>query len=65
MQNLKKIVILLILSMTFALLANATTGFLRGEQVSGMNKICFYDVIGSTYTLNIKSYELCPLTYEF
>jgi hypothetical protein len=43
----------------------ATLGFLKGEKVSGMNKMCFYDVLGSTYTLNVKSYELCPLSHEF
>jgi hypothetical protein len=46
-------------------IAFATTGFLTGERVSGMNKICYYDVLGDTYTLNVKSYELCPLTYNF
>ncbi len=43
----------------------ATTGFLTGEQISGMNKMCYYNVLGSTYTLNVKSYELCPLSHEF
>ena len=43
----------------------ATMGFYKGEQISGMNKICFYDVLGSTHTLNVKSYELCPLNYDF
>jgi len=45
--------------------AHATTGFLSGEQSSGMNKICYYDVLGSTHTLNVASYELCPITAEF
>ena len=43
----------------------AAKGFLKSESVSGMNKICYYDVLGDVYTLNIKSNELCPLTYEF
>lgn len=43
----------------------AATGFLTGERESGMNKICYYDVLGSTYTLNIGIVELCPLSYEF
>ena len=62
---MKKIVILLGIFMTLTLSLNATTGFLVSEKMSGMNKICFYNVLGSTYTLNVKSYELCPLTYEF
>lgn len=45
--------------------AFATMGFLKGEKISGMNKICYYDVLGSIYTLNVSSIELCPLTAEF
>lgn len=60
---MRKIMLILFLSGTIAL--NATMGFLKGERENGMNKICFYDVLGSTYTLNVKSYELCPLTYDF
>jgi hypothetical protein len=33
-----------------------------GEQVSGMNKICFYDCLGSTVAINISSTALCPLS---
>lgn len=33
-----------------------------GERVSGMNKICFYDCLGSTQTLNRSSVALCPLS---
>ena len=43
----------------------ATTGFLIGEKVSGLNRICYYDVLGSTYTLNVPAYEICPVTYDF
>lgn len=35
--------------------------FSKGEQVSGMNKICYYDCAGSTVAINVKSFELCPL----
>ena len=62
MKRLLKIAIAL-LALSSA--ANATTGFLKGERTSGMNKICYYDVLGSTYTLNISSVELCPLSYDF
>ena len=37
-------------------------GFKTGESISGFNKICFYNKLGSTYTLNIPSTSLCPLT---
>jgi len=60
-QTFKVIMILL----SFSIMANAATGFLKGERVSGMNKICYYDVLGSTYTLNIGMVELCSLSYDF
>ena len=42
----------------------AATGFLKGEETSGMNKICYYNVLGSTHAITIKSYKLCPLTIK-
>ncbi len=62
---MKKIILGLGAMMLLSISAQATTGFLSGERVSGMNKMCFYNVLGSTYTLNVKSYDLCPLTYDF
>lgn len=41
------------------------TGFLTGEGVSGLNKVCFYSVTGSTHAKNVGSSEICPLTAEF
>lgn len=35
--------------------------FFQYEQVSGMNKICFYDCLGSTTAITISSVSLCPL----
>ncbi len=56
---------LMFVLMSLSIVSNAATGFLKGERVSGMNKICYYDVLGSTYTINIGMVELCPLTYDF
>jgi hypothetical protein len=42
----------------------ATTCFSSGEQISGTNKICYYDCLGSQVAINVKSYELCPLTIK-
>ena len=39
-------------------------GILTGEQVSGQNKICYYDVQGSGYTVTIKAYQVCPPTIQ-
>lgn len=38
------------------------TCFKTGEQISGMNKICFYDCLGSAAAITISSVSLCPLT---
>ena len=40
----------------------AATCFKTGEQTSGMNKICYYDCLGSASAITIKSTQLCPLT---
>lgn len=42
--------------------AFAGTGFLKGEYVSGMNRICIYDDLGSDVYYTISATELCPLT---
>jgi hypothetical protein len=42
--------------------ALAVTCFKSGEAVSGMNKICYYDCLGSTAAITISSVQLCPLT---
>ncbi len=38
------------------------TAFLKREQSSGFNKICFYDRMGSAFAITIGATELCPLT---
>jgi hypothetical protein len=40
----------------------AVTCFATGEQTSGMNKICFYDCLGSQAAITISSVALCPLS---
>ena len=36
--------------------------FKSGEQISGFNKICFYNCMGSTRAITISSTSLCPLS---
>ena len=38
------------------------TCFKSGEQTSGMNKICYYDCLGSTVAITISATSLCPLS---
>lgn len=40
----------------------ATTCFSTGEETDGMNKICYYDCLGSRAAITIGSTQLCPLT---
>lgn len=42
----------------------ALTCFKSGEQVSGMNKICYYNCLGSQTAINVGSVEICPLTID-
>lgn len=44
--------------------AHAGKAFKSGEAVTGMTKQCYYNYLGSTYTITIKSFELCPLTID-
>lgn len=41
-----------------------TTCFARGESVSGFNKICYYDCLGSAYAVTQSSVSLCPITVQ-
>ena len=60
-----KFLIITLLTVFFAIPTNAATlCFKKGEQVSGMNKICYYDCLGSTTATNVKSHELCPLNIK-
>ena len=54
--------ILLVGLMALATSAEACTAFLSGERTSGMNKICFYDHLGSDYAITVGAVKLCPLT---
>lgn len=36
--------------------------FKTGEQTGGMNKICYYDCLGSPAAITVSSVSLCPLS---
>lgn len=38
--------------------------FKSGEQQSGMNRICYYNCLGSTVAITIGAIELCPLSID-
>ena len=35
-----------------------------GEQTSGMNKICFYNCVGSMTAITVGATQLCPLSIQ-
>jgi len=62
---MKKIILGLIVLIMLSSSAHAMTGFLESEYTDGVDKMCYYDILGTKFTLIIKLYELCPLTYTF
>lgn len=42
--------------------ASMGTAFLRSSYISGMNRICIYNRMGSQFVTTIGSAEICPLT---
>jgi hypothetical protein len=44
--------------------AQNVTCFFKSETTSGMNKMCFYDCLGSAAAITISSVQLCPLTIK-
>ena len=40
----------------------AATCFFQYEETGGMNKICYYDCLGSPAAITISSVQLCPLS---
>ena len=58
---MKTFIAILILSATSA---SAGTAFLSGERRGGMNKICYYNYLGSTIAITVSGVSLCPLTIK-
>lgn len=44
--------------------AQTTTAFKTGEATTGMTKQCFYNALGSDYTLTVRAIDLCPLSTQ-
>jgi len=60
--------VLIAMTMLVSLIASfdaaAGMAFFKYERISGLNKICVYDYIGSEVYITIKSYELCPINIQ-
>ncbi len=57
-NKMKTLILALLLTVTTA---HAGTAFFKYEYISGMNKICVYDNLGSDVAITIASYKLCPV----
>ena len=42
----------------------ASVCFYKREELSGMNKICYYDCLGSLTAITRSATSLCPLTID-
>ena len=51
-------------SMFPSIVANATACFFTADEVSGFNRICYYDCMSGERAITIDSMEFCPLTIE-
>ncbi len=60
----KLIIVLIIIVFGVISTAYAATGFLIGEKSKGFYTICYYDCLGGTVAITIKSTKLCPLTIK-
>lgn len=45
-------------------LSYAGTGFKTGEQVSGLNKICYYEGASGAFSKTVSASSLCPLSAD-
>jgi hypothetical protein len=56
--------LMLIVGLAISSSAFAGTAFFKYERISGMNKLCFYDYLGSEYVRTIRSHQVCPTTIQ-
>lgn len=41
---------------------SAPTAYFKSSYISGANRICIYDRLGSQYVVTMRSVDICPLT---
>jgi hypothetical protein len=61
---MKHIVAVLAFTVAFLLVERATADVIslfKSEQISGTNKICYYDCLGSFFAITTDGLKLCPL----
>ena len=58
---MKALILISLLAIFTAGTAHACLAFFKYEYVSGMNKICVYNHLGSDVAITVSSVSLCPL----
>lgn len=48
----------------FAGSADAGMALFQYEVITGQTKQCVYNYLGNTYTITVKSYQMCPLSIK-
>ena len=56
--------LLIAIGLGFASAASEELCFSKGEQVDGLNKICFYKCPSGNAAITIKSYQICPVSIK-
>lgn len=56
--------LIFVLTLVISTTAWTCTAFYTHETVSGMNKICFYDHLGSTVAITVRNTRICPVTIK-
>ena len=46
------------------LVAIIAAAFYVGESTQGLNKVCYYDHLGSIVAITVEATDICPLTIE-
>lgn len=57
-----KSIVLLLIALAIPVAAHACTAFYQDDYVSGQNRICIYDHLGSDHIVTIKVYQVCRVT---
>ena len=55
---------LILATLLFSQAATAGTAFFVRDYVSGMNRICVYDYLGSQVVITVSATSICPLTIQ-
>lgn len=58
---MKKLVLAALITITASATALAGVAFFKYSYVSGMNRICVYDHLGSQHVITIPAAQVCPV----